>query len=156
MIISVRRIWGAVRVSCINQAMREYDVVTTPLLHITDMPCKRQGEHTRQCSCLFGREFVRVSQERHVERKNRTWLILVRRADSFFFFFHVTVTATPPKIFARIMSITKIYNTAKVMRHGNDHPSAEPSAWFHGGHVFCYSLVRGADTEKRGVACTCT
>ncbi|PTB53636.1 hypothetical protein M431DRAFT_520608, partial [Trichoderma harzianum CBS 226.95] len=33
---------------------------------------------------------------------------------------------------------------------------AEPSAWFHVAHVSCYSLVRGADTEKRGVACTCT
>ncbi|KAM6485710.1 hypothetical protein HDV62DRAFT_258913 [Trichoderma sp. SZMC 28011] len=74
----------------------------------------------------------------------------------FFFFFHVTVTATPPEIFTRIMSITKSYNTAKAMRHGNSRLSAEPSAWFHGGHVSCYSLVRGADTEKRGVACTCT
>ncbi|KAL7782801.1 hypothetical protein V8C43DRAFT_295132 [Trichoderma afarasin] len=89
LIISVRRIWGAVRVSWYQSGYAgircSYDAST--VLYITDMPCKRQCEHTRQCSCLFEREFVRVSQERHVERKNRTWLILVPRTRFIFFFF---------------------------------------------------------------------
>lgn len=71
------------------QAMREYDVVTTPLLYSTLQTCpvKRQGEHTRQCSCLFGREFVRVSQERHVERKNSDMAYLSPPDKILFFFF---------------------------------------------------------------------